>query len=294
MTIPRLVTADYLGEAPSLADGRHNSVEVWRGPGATIVAYSATVEGEHWIDMPGVALFRFSAAGREVQARPHQGADLHLVREAYRRAVVPMMLQATGEEVMHASAVVTAGEVVAFPGASGSGKSTTAVGLSRRGYQVWADDAVALHMAGAGAWAVPMPFRLRLRAEARAFFALDRVAGSGSMGATHIPPNRLPLAAVCVLERVSDARCCVIVEPLAPSVAFQVLLPHAFCFSLHDRSGKRRMVEHYLELVERVPCFAIRFQSGLGRLPFLLDAIEHGVMMRGASARDECTSSAEC
>ena len=49
-----------------------------------------------------------------------------------------------GWEALHASAVLSPQGVVAFCAGSGTGKSTIARGLSERGYQLCADDAVAV------------------------------------------------------------------------------------------------------------------------------------------------------
>jgi hypothetical protein len=51
-------------------------------------------------------------------------------------------------------------------------------------------------------------------------------------------------------------------------------LSHAYCYSLQHAAFKRRMVEHYLDLVARVPVFEIRFRPGLEQLPALADMVE--------------------
>lgn len=183
-----------------------------------------------------------------------------------------MILQARRTEVLHASAILTNAGVVAFCGESGTGKSTIAVGFGRRGYGVWADDAVAFDMSAASPLAIPLPFRVRLRPRAAAFFA------QSSSAASVAAPHPEPLAAVCVLERVSELEGGAVVERLPSLSAFCALLPHAFCFSLQDPRCKRRMTEHYLQLVERVPCLGIRFRPGLEGLAAILDVIQEGVV----------------
>jgi hypothetical protein len=275
--IPGLIMGDDHVHVPNLADVVDDGVELWRDTGDAVVAYSAMVNGRHWIDMPSVARFCFEGAGSDVKAHPYPGARAEVVRDAYRRAVLPMVVQARGMEVLHASAVVTDTGVVAFCGQSGTGKSTIAVGLGCRGYRIWADDTVAFESPGAAVLAIPLPFGIQLRPEAAAFFA--RSGNDAPMGRLHFETERgsspaAPLVAVCMLERVSSLKGGVAAARLPSVSALRAVLPHAFCFSLRDPRTKRRMMEHYLRLVERIPCFAIRFRPGLERLSVILDAIE--------------------
>src|ERR671935_59558 len=64
-----------------------------------------------------------------------------------------------GREVLHASAVITARGVVAFCAVSTTGKSTIAYQFSRRGYGIWADDALAFDGADRGVTALWLPFQ---------------------------------------------------------------------------------------------------------------------------------------
>ena len=264
---------------PRLGDAPDCAVQVWREANGEAFAHCATVDGLHWIEMPGIARFSFGPAGGEVNAVPHPGAGPEVVRDAYRGTALPMILQARGTEVLHASAILTAQGVVAFCGESGTGKSTIAVGFNRRGYKLWADDAVAFD--ASRTVALPLPFRPRLRPAAAAFFATTGngvSAGEGREEPGRAAPRPEPLAAVCILERVAEIAYGAVVERLAPSAALRSVLLHAFCFSLRDPQCKRRMIEHYVKLVERVPCFAIRFQPGLEGLSGVLETIELRVM----------------
>lgn len=112
----------------------------------------------------------------------------------------------------------------------------------------------------------------------------------------------LPLAAVAVLERVREdgtvhgrvawsgaaadatgtddpepigaGTSPVSVERLAPNVAFRMLLPHAYSFSLADGERKRRMMQAYLRLVSVVPVHRVRFRTGLEHLDAITTALE--------------------
>jgi hypothetical protein len=228
------------------------------------------------MDIPGVASFGFAVPTESVTAVPHPPARPELIRVTYERSVLPLVLQAGGAEVLHASAVYMRAGVVALCGSSGVGKSTTAMALGRRGHPLWADDVVALDMNGRHPEVLPLSFELRLRAEAASFFgekpgATRRLRPSGTPG-NGAEPEPACLLALCVLSR-DDERAGVAVERLGAG-AVPALLTHAYCFSLQQAVFKRRMLQHYLELAARVPVFAIRFRPGLERLSAVADVIE--------------------
>jgi len=64
------------------------------------------------------------------------------------------------------------------------------------------------------------------------------------------------------------------VQRLSSGEALAAVLSHAWSFALQDAQRKRRMINHYLELVAKVPVFEVSFPSGLENLPATLDAIE--------------------
>jgi len=254
--------------------------EVWRDTGGAVFAYCRAEAGQYWMDLPGLATFCFDGDGNQVAASPSPGVAPDTVVEAYWHSALPLVLQARGAEVLHASAVRTPRGVAAFCGASGSGKSTIAYGLHRRGYGLWADDAVALDMSQAGIGAVPLAFDVRLRPASAAFFGLGaeaaRLTGAGDSGG-RVGWAPVPLVAVCVIDRGSRAFGDAALTRLRPSTAFPAVLAHAFCFSLQDLGRKRLMLDRYLGLVARVPVFELGFGEGLAGLAAVLDAIERAI-----------------
>ena len=277
--VPKLIIAHAGSVPPVLSHAADPAVQVWRDQGGMVCAYSCTVSGQYWMYLPGLAAFRFDGTSDKVIAITPPSMRPDLIQDAYHRTVLPFVLQATGLEVLHASAILTSQGVVALCAASGTGKSTIAYGLSRRGYPLWADDAVAFETSGQWIRAIPVPFRMRFRPDAASFFNQDLTAAQSRRGLNsddrvETEPGRL--AALCVLEpvpRVGD-RTAVEALRLSSTQAFTAVLAHAYCFSLQDLERKRRMMEHYLDLIGRVPVFEIRFEPGLEKLPAILDAIE--------------------
>lgn len=248
-------------------------VRAWRGVAGEIWAYALSEGGDHWVRLPGLATFHVASGADKVIAFPEPAAPAEQVRDSFHRAVLPFAVQALGGEALHASAVLAAPGAVGLCGASGAGKSTLAYALSRRGHPLWADDALLLAPRGDEVLARRSPFALRLRPAAAAHFGISCAAPELSPATPSSGPagERVRLAALFVLERSPASEG---VERLAPARAFLALLPHAYCFSLEDRECRRRMVEAYLQVAERVPVFLLRSREGLAHLPAAVAAVE--------------------
>lgn len=275
--MPRLSIVE--SAAPPLPDASNERQEVWHDDRGVVCAYGG-IEGRRcWMHFPGVASFSFDNDSEDVTVSAPSTTERDVLMATFRRAVLPMVLQARDDtEVLHASGVCVPGGVMAFCARSGTGKSTVAFGLGRRGHRMWADDAVAFDGAGPRVQALPLPFALRLRPDAAAFFRANPMGCDGPADGSMTGAEPATLAAVGVLERVDRLGGKASVERLRASAAFPAVLAHAYCFNLREPQRRRRMVERYLYLTERVPVFAIRVESGLERLPATLHAIEQALV----------------
>jgi hypothetical protein len=272
---------------PPRWDLRMSGLEVWRDNRGLACAYGQVAGGQPWMRVVGIGDFRLEPSGSAV-AVPDAGVPRTDVIDVYYRNVLPMALQLGGYEVLHASAVVAPQGVLALCAASETGKSTLAYALSRRGHELFADDAVALDAAGPCPTLARVPFALRLRKASADHFGepsreLVRVSGPHLAWAGREPR----LAAICVLERIAGDRPedgpvrpvdsagpIAQVEPLPQATAFAAILPHAYCFSLGDQERKKRMMRNYLSLVRLVPVLRLRFRPGLGHLSEILEVLE--------------------
>jgi hypothetical protein len=199
----------------------------------------------------------------------------HLIEDTYLRGVLPLVLQLRGHEVLHASAVSTPNGLVVLCGVSGTGKSTFAYGLSKRGHAVWADDAVALDIDDEEAAAFQVPFRLGLQTDAATFFGHE----PGGREAVDVAHARSSLLALLILERQeADSLRLIRITRLEPTDAFIALLPHAYYFGLTDPARKALMLDRYLRLASSAPTFDIRYRPGLSNISAVLDAIERRVL----------------
>ena len=240
------------------------------------VACGGRENGRYWVRIQGVATYRYSVGEPEAWAIPSFGVSDDTVRDSFFRSVLPLFLHARGDEALHASAVRGKRGVVAFCARSGTGKSTIAYALGLRGYPVWADDAVACTLSPGQVRALPLPFRVRVSPASRRLLAGNRVVPFVRREAQDIvcaSSAPAPLAALCVLER-DEGRAEPRLAELRPPEAFAALLPHAYAFSLRDTARRQQTVQHYLQLVEHVPVYALRFAGGREHLARVLDTLE--------------------
>jgi hypothetical protein len=243
-------------------------------------AYTWVARGAFFVYVVGIAVYRFAGATRAVAVRPEPHVDSEDILHAYHSTALPLGAQAKlVYEAVHASGVLTSAGVVVLCGASEVGKSTTAYGLSRRGYALWADDAVVFDAEQQGAVAsTSLPFTLSLRPRSERYF------GQGSSVESIQGPaegRREPIAAVFLLERCSSRSLegrAVQTDRMTPAAALVALLENAYRFLPRRPERERRMMQTYLELAAHVPVVRTRFVPGLNGLDELLDGIEASLL----------------
>jgi hypothetical protein len=117
-----------------------------RRPGGSVnFQIEADAEAGFRIWGPEYGEFVISADGRRLLGAPGSGG-----LDAWQRLLVaqalPFAAVLQGLEVLHASAIAIGGEAVALAGGSGSGKTSLALELCRRGAGFLADDVLALEL----------------------------------------------------------------------------------------------------------------------------------------------------
>ncbi len=259
---------------PPLIETSH-PLEIWRDHAGAVYAYGEMIGEECWMHVPGLASFRFTRDDSEVAASVSDSACTEMVVDAYRRRVLPMAFQVRGYEVLHASAVRSPAGVVGLCGVSQAGKSTIAFGLSRRGYNLWCDDALAFELSEGKPQAISLPFELRLRPTAIELFGDEFAAVSRTDVNSDLPGSETaPFAALCILRRAANQEAPVTIKRLPYAKAFLASLGNACWFTFQTENDKRRVIDHYMDLVAQVPIFELTFTPGLEHLPAVLDTIE--------------------
>lgn len=254
----------------------------WKDRSGQVAAYTYQAGGWGWVHCPEMATFRFGLQTGPVWV----SQERHIpepVESFFWRSVAPFVLQARGIEGLHASAVLTAHGALAFCAISGMGKSSFCCGLMQRGYPMWADDAFMFAQFGEQMLTVPLPAQVRLFPEAVESLKACRPAQQPVPAARNIPETPQAILALCLLQRVENlpGQPPLRIERLAPVPAFNLLLEHAYCFSMSTRVQKERFTNAYLDLVAAVPVYQVRYRSGWDLLPSVLDGVEIEIIPTG-------------
>jgi hypothetical protein len=240
---------------------------------------------DFWIDLPGIAQFRFRPSSDSVVPFPEPDTDRETILDQYLGTALPMAMHVLlGYEALHASAVVSRSGVVAFCGATEVGKSTVAYGLATRGYAQWGDDAVAFSTAtNRRPTSLSLPFRTKLRPASAEYFRGEPVAPQPFDLDAH-EWREAPVGAVCVLRPLpsNGAEPVVDVVRLAAAQAIREVLPNAYRFRPEASERRRQTIRSYLELVARVPVFSLTYTKKFAVLPKLLDLVEEAVEREAA------------
>jgi hypothetical protein len=255
-------------------------INQWRDEGRTF-AVAMTDGRRRWLDWSGVGTFLFDDHSSEVRLHRSTGVDAAHATAVFACVVQPLILQARGLPVLHASAAAGPEGVIAFCGLSGSGKSTIAYALGREpGFTQIADDAHVLRETPPDGFAVEcLPFRSRLRAPSARFFRTPTIAvttGAANRAGT------LPLRAVVALSPSArpepDAR--PVMTTVPSRTAFSLLLTHAHCFDEANRRAMSQLVQTYLAMADVVPVFRLTFRPDFEAMPALLSTVVEAVAAR--------------
>jgi hypothetical protein len=144
---------------------------------------------------------------REIIVDPTPGAEMPWIVHPLLSGVMAVVLQSRGVLTLHASAVRVGNAAVVFAGASGTGKSTLAAYLARRGHAVQSDGFVAIVDTRTTPKVLAGPATQKLWPDAAAWLGLDpmhpRLAPATKkflIAETHTPArDPVPLARIYVL-----------------------------------------------------------------------------------------------
>jgi len=251
---------------------------IWRDCDGRIFAFLSRRFGKIEICFPKFASYFFpeERTGEEqieVLVVPGETARRDQIFDRLNRNVIPLLLQSRGLQVLHASAIRLGSGVVGFSGRSLCGKSTLAYALSRRGYEVWADDALLIVVANDGVRTFKCTStRLRLRADSREHFgeinsgspsSFDDVDACSELSLC--APSEAPLKALYMIDRIQEGdgqgkvwSC----NKMAGHDAFTNTLRQASYVDLADIKERRRITEICLCLASKVPIYSCRYQHG--------------------------------
>lgn len=194
------------------------------------------------------------------------------------------LLRQRGLLVLHACAVARDGQVIAFIGESGWGKSTLAEAFCQRGYTLLTDDVMGVDFDEDGRpLVVPSYAQIRLREDSAAHLVPD---GAGLIDISRngpkkarpdraVPDHPVPLKAVYLLEPeyAADAE----VVPIKPGAAVVSLVAHTRARTLIHTNAPVLLEDHLRQcgqLVSAVPPRLLRRRRSLHALDALMDLVE--------------------
>lgn len=228
-----------------------------------------------------IAVFRVRQ-GREVIIEPFPGADEGQIRLLL-NPVMAVVLHQRQYLVLHASAIALHGSVVAFVGEKGAGKSTMAATLYGRGYELVADDIVALQPGDLLQVAPGFPqFKLwsdaivsALAEDPQTLPRLDaRYAKHARAVTDRFCQTALPLKRIYVLAEGGEPA----IKPLSPQAALRHLFAHWYLISVASQllqgEGAALHLKQCAGLVSQVPVFVLERPRTHALLPEIAQLIE--------------------
>lgn len=282
------VTASYvfsgLRGARGPDDGRSVRLELvsadefdaaWSGDAMPIAAaHGAGVLIEHSDDAgylvtaPGAGRHLVDPDGHRIRTATG-GAPAERWQAVLAGHALPLAAVQQGLEVFKASAVVVAGQVMAFAGPVGAGKSALAAQLLLVGARFFADDLVALEVRGERIVAHAGVGVARLGSRGRAAVPALTAQGAdviGRDGKTLIELTRdvptLPLRSLYLVSSVPEATDAAIAAELHDPLK---LLACAHCRSVRTPERLRRQLELVGELSAQVGIFSVHLAPGAER-----------------------------
>jgi hypothetical protein len=258
-----MLTLETVTSGPPPVPDPARELEPWRDADGAVCARVFRADASYLIQWGDASLFSFHPGQPTVRVWPTSMAASDAVTDHFSRRIQPLLLQANGYLVLHASAASAGRTVIAFAGRSGTGKST--LGTFLRGHRCvqWADDAVVLDAAAGRADVLALPFSGT--AEGR----LHRAR----------PGERAPLGAIVVMTRQAGAPAAGRIEPVEDASALTSVLAHAHVF---EPARSVQLVDEYASLLSTVPVFRVCFDHATGGA----DALA-GSMASWMRARDQ-------
>jgi hypothetical protein len=284
-----------LADAPAdLVLTRGPVAQVPRSPGpGKLLALLETEEGTHYafsrndesllLRFGGCVEFEADPGLHRVRFHLQPEADEALVGVLASGSLLAVRLLLDGQLVLHASALDVGGQVVAFCGAPGMGKSTLAALLSFAGMPLMTDDVLRVSFGPGRPLAWPGGTEARLRSSAFGLADLaapaavrDTADGRRAVAAALVGTRPLPLAAVIVplpSRDVADPE----LRRLGKAEALMSLVRFPRVIGWCEEDTMQQQFQLLGELVERVPVAEARIPWGPPFSPGLADAVREMV-----------------
>ncbi|MCA9951803.1 MAG: hypothetical protein KDE48_19260, partial [Anaerolineales bacterium] len=217
-----------------------------------------TVPAGYWLHIAAVGKFFIARDGSGIGVWPQEALTHAWVTEAVLGPALSLALALQGVFCLHASAVAISGQVVAFVGESGWGKSTLAAFLHGDNWQFVADDVLPLEVGEEGTTCLPNFPQLKLSAAQQWPLA---------------SPQRLPLTAVYLLTTPTVQNSKVEIQPLSPLEATLALVRHTVATKLFDKQLLTQHLAFCSGIARHVPVKRLAYPRVYARLPEVATAV---------------------
>lgn len=243
--------------------------ELRNGAGTLLSVRHASSAG-YLLHAPGFARVLVSADATTLLCEPEsQGGEWVTLLTAQ---ALPLAATLRGMEVLHASGVVPAGgplsgQAVLISGPQGTGKSSLAAALLRRGAALLSDDTVAIEMLGSALIAHSGATLLLLRErECERLSTSERDAVGVSVGVLgkqrfrpHRVASRAPFGAFCLLERSAQGPAVERIEAIDPVA----LLGSTYNLTVRTPERLTRHLDLVAALAATGRIYRLRVQNGI-------------------------------
>lgn len=242
--------------------------------------YFHATPDEAFLSWRGVADF-VVRGGREIVFQASKDLEASWLRQALLGAVIGVLLHQRGLLVLHASAIEMDGNAFAIVGLKGQGKSTTAAGLHQRGYELIADDIVAIDMTNPESPLVlPGIPQIKLWPDSVAAFKmnpscmsllhseLEKLAQRVTVVSEQLPR---PLKSLYILDQGETHQ----IETLPMMEAFSAIIQNAYAARFIGKAGIPPWhFEQSIALTRATPVHRFTRKPSLALLPEAIDMLE--------------------
>lgn len=232
--------------------------------------------------VPGLADFIIAPGSLSIGIEPRKRTDPDTLEHLLLDQVLPRVLAASGELVVHASAAVIEGRAALFLGRSGWGKSTLAGMMAAAGNTPLSDDCLLVRPANGEVSVLGTYPSLRLNpdslrhlhgekpaSKAVAYYTEKQRVQAASPGI-----GACPAAAIYLIEEPGlDAAVEASIRPLPPPSACMALLEHGFRLDLGNRAETTRTLELAAAVSRCLPAFSLAYPRDYGQRDALVAAI---------------------
>ena len=285
-TGPQLAEVEFVEAAPGqFADTlRESAVSV---DSEDWFQYARLPDGSEYLRWSGLFEFLVSPNGRRIECRSLDGASPEAFHTYLLGQVLSYSLLKLRIESLHSTAVMHDGEVVAFLGDCGYGKSSLGAVFLSAGYSLLTDDLLIVREEGRQFVAYPGSPRIKLFPEIARALLGPQAAGVqmndstpklviplDGNGKVH-PADTFPLKAIYVLTPPqSKARSRdVVITLLSPRSAFVQLLKYTFNTVVTEQDRLERQFDLATRIAGQVPVKLLSYPRILGRLPRVMEAV---------------------